>query len=67
MNHMKRYRINSTRWLVSMKKKIPQAVSDKFIILKTVILKNVRMSSNNYIHPKRNQVFVYVLLGGDGS
>ena len=50
-----------------MKKKIPQAVSDQFIILKTVILKNVRMRSNDHIHPKRNQVFVYVLLGGDGS
>ena len=61
-----RYRINSTWWLVSMKKKIPQAVSDKFIIVKTVILKNVWMSSNDHIHPKRHQVFVYALLGGEG-
>ena len=50
-----------------MKKKISQAVGDKFVILKTVILKNVWMSSNDHIHPKRHQVFVYVLLGGDGS
>ena len=49
-----------------MKKKIPQAVSDKFIIVKTVILKNVWMSSNDHIHPKRHQVFVNALLGGEG-
>ena len=49
LNLRQRYRTDGTRWSVNMKEKISQAVSDKFIILKTVILKNVWVGSNDQI------------------
>ena len=64
---LKYYRIATATRTVRIKQEIPQAVCYKLVVTETVWLDDVRMGSNDYLHAKRHQVFVYAMLVGNWS
>ena len=62
ISHQKPYRIASTHRLLWVKQEIPEAVCYQFVVLDIMRLQHVRMCSNDDLHTKRREVFVYMKL-----
>ena len=61
------YRIGATQRTVWIKHEISQTVCYKFVVLDTMWLEHVRMRSNDQMHTKGHQMFVYTMLVGKCS
>ena len=56
------YRVDSAHWSSRMEQEIPQTVGHQLVVMDTMLLKHVRMCSNDDLHAKGHEMLCYMKL-----